>query len=80
MIGLYLGDTPVLVLNDNEKVRQALNHRDFDGRPDILTGRLRDPNLNLHGVWQFISITEKQEIKCFTIFSSVWNRDFLHGR
>lgn len=50
ILGFYLAGTPVVVLNDSEKVKKALNHRDFDGKPDLLLGRLRDPNLNLHGL------------------------------
>lgn len=50
ILGFHLAGTPVVVLNDSEKVKKALNHRDFDGKPDLLLGRLRDPNLNLHGL------------------------------
>lgn len=56
IIGLYLGDDLTLILNDPESVRKALNHRDFDGRPDILLGRLRHPNMELHG--------EKRKLGC----------------
>lgn len=49
VIGFHLGDHPIIVVNDSENVKKALNHRDFDGRPDILMGRMRHPNLALHG-------------------------------
>lgn len=49
VIGMYLGETPVIVLNDSENVKKLLNHRDFDGKADILLGRLRDPNFGLFG-------------------------------
>lgn len=49
IIGLYLGGDLTLLLNDPDSVKKALNHRDFDGRPDILLGRLRHPNMELHG-------------------------------
>lgn len=49
IIGMHLGSTPVIILNDNEKVKKALLHRDFDGKPDVLIGRLRDPDFNLRG-------------------------------
>lgn len=49
VIGLYLGNDLALILNDAESVKKALNHNDFDGRPNILLGRLRHPNMELHG-------------------------------
>lgn len=49
VIGMHLGSTPLVILNDSEKVRQALNHRDFDGKPDILMARLREPDMKLTG-------------------------------
>lgn len=49
IVGLYLGGTPAIILTDTEKVGKALNAREFDGKPDILAARLRDPNFNLHG-------------------------------
>lgn len=48
-VGLYIGDTPTIILNDHDKVKKALVHRDFDGKPDILMGRLRDPKFGLYG-------------------------------
>lgn len=49
IIGMHFGDTPLVVLNDHEKVKKALFHRDFDGRPEILMGKLRHPEMNFHG-------------------------------
>lgn len=49
VIGFYLGAFPIVVVNDSENVKKVLYHRDFDGRPDILMGRLRHPKLDLHG-------------------------------
>lgn len=46
---MHLGSTPLVILNDSEKVGQALNHRDFDGKPDILMARLREPDMKLTG-------------------------------
>lgn len=51
IIGLYLGTTPTIILNDTEKVKKALFVREFDGKPDLLIGRLRDPNFNLRGIF-----------------------------
>lgn len=49
IIGLHLGEFPVVVVNDSEGVKKVLFHRDFDGRPNILLARMRHPNLDLHG-------------------------------
>lgn len=49
IIGFHLGETPIIVVNDSDGVKNALNHRDFDGRPDILLARLRHPDLELRG-------------------------------
>lgn len=54
IIGLYLGSTPTIILNDTEKVKKALFTREFDGKPDLYIGRLRDPKLNLRGMFFFI--------------------------
>lgn len=43
IIGLHLGSMPTIILNDTEQVKKALYHRDFDGRPDLLLARLREP-------------------------------------
>lgn len=53
IIGFYLGENPIVVVNDWENVKNALNNRDFDGRPDILMARLRSPNLDLYGELMF---------------------------
>lgn len=50
IIGLYLGDFPTIIVNDTEKVKKALYAREFDGKPDLLIGRLRDPKMNLRGM------------------------------
>lgn len=60
IIGIYLGATPAIILNDTEKVKKALFHRDFDGKPDLLLGRLREPNMILRGM-RYIRIIAKQK-------------------
>lgn len=49
IIGLHLGSMPLVILNDNDKVRKALNMRELVGRPDGLMVRMRDPKMNLTG-------------------------------
>lgn len=73
---MYLGDNPLIVVNDNDSVKKALYHRDFDGRPDILMGRLRDPKLNLHGIF-FLEGDVWHEQRRFTLR---YLRDFGFGR
>lgn len=51
IIGLYLGDYLTIILNDTEKVKKALFVREFDGKPDLLIARLRDPQMNLRGMF-----------------------------
>lgn len=51
ILGLHLGSTPVIIVNDEDKVKKALFHRDFDGRPDLLAARLRDPHFELRGIF-----------------------------
>lgn len=49
IIGIYLGKTPTIILNDTEKVKEAFYMREFDGKPDLLIARIRDPSMNLRG-------------------------------
>lgn len=49
IIGFYLGEFPIVVVNDSKNVKKVLYHRDFDGRPDNLLARIRHPNLDLFG-------------------------------
>lgn len=51
IVGMYLGNFPTIVIADSEGVKKALNHRDFDGRPDFLVIRLRHPDFDpTHGL------------------------------
>lgn len=49
VVGMYLGDFPLVLINGGENVKKMLNNRNFDGRPDILMGRMRHPEMDLHG-------------------------------
>lgn len=49
ILGIYLGDKLTVILNDSEKVRKALYQSEFDGKPDLLVARLREPDFNLLG-------------------------------
>lgn len=51
IIGLYLGNFYTLIISDLENTKKALNHREFDGRPDFLAIRLRHPDFDpVHGL------------------------------
>lgn len=51
VLGLYLGRFPTIAITDLENTKKALNHRDFDGRPDFLIIRLRHPTFDpVHGL------------------------------
>lgn len=56
IIGFYLGEFPIVVVNDSENVKKVLYHRDFDGRPDNLLARMRHPNLDLHGQYTIVKV------------------------
>lgn len=59
VLGIHLGPYPVVIVNDSENVKKVLYHRDFDGRPDILMGRMRHPDLDLHGLYKYKQIIFK---------------------
>ncbi|XP_059056664.1 probable cytochrome P450 304a1 [Achroia grisella] len=41
IVGLFLGTLPTIIVNDSTMIKEMLNHEDFDGRTDIILGRLR---------------------------------------
>lgn len=49
IIAITLGNDPTLIVNDLKSVKEVLNHRDLEGRPDILLGRLRHPSFGNYG-------------------------------
>lgn len=51
VIGFFTGDVLTVVANDPKSVREMLFKQDFDGRNDILLGRLREPNYNTKGIF-----------------------------
>lgn len=75
IIGMHFGETPVIVLNDSDKVKKALNHRDFDGKPDILMGRMRDPNLDLFGLLCISKLKKMFFIQRTLIFLGIFFTD-----
>lgn len=50
LLGLFLGDFPMVVANDLETVRDMFSHPAFQGRPDGFTGRVRAFG-RLHGIF-----------------------------
>lgn len=49
VLGLWLGQYPTIAINDYELMREAFRSTIFDGKPDVFTARIRDPNHGLHG-------------------------------
>ncbi|XP_013200171.2 uncharacterized protein LOC106142814 [Amyelois transitella] len=75
IVGLYLGSFPVIVVNDPVMIKQMLYHEDFDGRTDIILGRLR-------AFWKRLGIffTDSYFWYVQRRFSLRYMRDFGFGR
>lgn len=41
VIGIMIGKVPVVIANDSKLLKEVLNREEFDGRMDIILGRLR---------------------------------------
>lgn len=41
VLGMMIGAVPVIIANDSKLVKEVLNREEFDGRMDIILGRLR---------------------------------------
>lgn len=76
ILGFYLGDTPCIVAGDYGTVKSMLNSQDFDGRPDIYAVRLRDPHLQIRGIF----FTENEFWKQQRRYSLRHLRDYGFGR
>ncbi|XP_053679606.1 probable cytochrome P450 304a1 [Anopheles nili] len=51
LIGIFLGETPAVIVNDHTIVRQVLQRSEFDGRPDLFLARLRDERYARRGLF-----------------------------
>lgn len=51
VIGLYLGQSPVVITLDKQSVRSVLTGSDFDGRPVTFISRSRDPERKTRGIF-----------------------------
>lgn len=51
VLGIYFGNLPTIVCNDAETVKEALNTREFDGKPQQLLSQLRTPDFKIRGVF-----------------------------
>lgn len=61
---------------DFENVKSLLNNQDFDGRPDIFVTRIRDPHMQLRGIF----FTQDQFWKEQRRYSLRHLRDYGFGR
>lgn len=76
VIGFYIGNMPTVYANDSKTVREVLFRQEFDGRPDVLLARIREPNFNLKGIF-FIEGDYWLHQRRFTLRNL---RDFGFGR
>lgn len=76
VIGLYISSVPTIIANDYESVREILVRQEFDGRPELLIARVRDPHLNMRGVF----FTEGEAWKTNRRFILRHLRDYGFGR
>ncbi|XP_036673912.3 probable cytochrome P450 304a1 [Drosophila suzukii] len=51
IIGLYVGPFPVAIVHSSEGVRQILNNKVFDGRPQLYVAAMRDPGQDVRGIF-----------------------------
>ncbi|XP_053679604.1 probable cytochrome P450 304a1 [Anopheles nili] len=51
ILGISLSTYPTIIVNDLAMVREVLNRKEFDGRPDLYLARLRDQNFNRRGIF-----------------------------
>lgn len=49
VLGLYIADTPTIVAHTTESAKLCLTHRDFDGKPQLLIAKMRDPDFKFRG-------------------------------
>lgn len=67
ILGMFLSDFHAILITDVENTKKALNHRDFDGRPDFLAIKLRHPNFDPdHGLSTLFNL------------ESDWTNYYLH--
>lgn len=76
MIGFYFGEIKIVVANDYESVREILYGNTFDGRPDFLAARLREPDFKLKGIFFTDGLFWKDQRR----FALRHLRDFGFGR
>lgn len=51
VLGFFTGNVLTVVANDPKSVREMLFKHEFDGRNDIVLGRLREPNFQVKGIF-----------------------------
>lgn len=50
IIGFYVGTAATVVVHDDKVIKKVLNSQVFEGRPDMLVTRLREPNFEKNGM------------------------------
>ncbi|XP_075147802.1 putative cytochrome P450 304a1 [Haematobia irritans] len=76
IVSLYMGPYPMVVVHNAETIKEVLNRKEFDGRPDLFVAKMRDPNYNIAGIF----FNEGPEWKEQRRFVLRYLRDFGFGR
>ncbi|XP_013101803.1 probable cytochrome P450 304a1 [Stomoxys calcitrans] len=51
IVSLHMGPYPMVILHNAEAIKEVLNRKEFDGRPDLFVAKIREPNLNIAGIF-----------------------------
>ncbi|EDV93260.1 GH18361 [Drosophila grimshawi] len=87
IIGLYVGNFAVAVVNSGEAVRQILNNQVYDGRPSIYLAEMRDPGkcvrgpprLPIFGSYLFMLLINYKYLHKAAIALSKWYKSDIIG-
>ncbi|XP_001867634.2 probable cytochrome P450 304a1 [Culex quinquefasciatus] len=76
LVGIHLASYPSILVNDYDTVKEVLTRVEFDGRPDLFLGRLREKTFERRG----ILLTDGPDWKEQRWFMLRYLRDFGFGR
>nr|ARG41840.1 cytochrome P450 CYP304A1 [Bactrocera dorsalis] len=76
IVGFHVGSFPVVAVHNYEGVREVLNRREFDGRPEIFLAEMRAPKDELLGIFFRDGPVWKEQRR----FILRYLRDFGFGR
>ncbi|XP_061391949.1 uncharacterized protein LOC133327408 [Musca vetustissima] len=76
IIGLHMGPYPIVVVHNQDAIREVLNRPEFDGRPALYLAQIREPDNDVKGIF-FIDGPEWEEQRRFILR---YLRDYGFGR